>query len=86
MIVAAESTDGRSVLWIAAFGAVGLPAFVLRLTGGEVEPLLAVFVFGVGIVGGAFLLSWAAEAAQLDVSASFAIAVLALIAILPSTP
>ena len=33
--------------------------------------------------GGAFLLSWAAEVAQLDFSASFAIAVLALIAILP---
>ena len=36
-----------------------------------------------GIIGGAFLLSWAAEVAQLDVSASFAIAVLALIAVMP---
>ena len=34
-------------------------------------------------MGAAFLISWAAEAAQLDVSASFAIAILALIAILP---
>ena len=40
-------------------------------------------LFGLGIVGGAFLLSWAAEVAQLDISASFAIAILALIAILP---
>ena len=32
---------------------------------------------------GAFLLSWAAEVAELDVSASLAIAVLALIAVLP---
>ena len=40
-------------------------------------------IYGIGIVGGAFLLSWAAEVAQLDVSASLAIAVLALIAILP---
>ena len=35
------------------------------------------------IVGAAFLLSWAAEVAQLDISAGLAIAVLALIAVLP---
>ncbi len=37
----------------------------------------------VWIVGGAFLLSWATEVAQIDISASFAIAILVLIAILP---
>lgn len=46
-------------------------------------PIAALLVFGVGIVAGAFLISWAAEVAQLDVSGSLAIAVLALIAILP---
>ena len=40
-------------------------------------------LYGLGIVGDAFLLSWAAEAAQVDVSASITIAVLALIALLP---
>jgi len=40
-------------------------------------------VFGVAVVGAAFLLAWAAEVAQLDVSAGLAIAVLALIAVLP---
>src|SRR3954447_11304735 len=35
------------------------------------------------IVGSAFLLSWAAEVAQLDISAGLAIAVLAFIAVLP---
>src|SRR4051812_9387109 len=35
------------------------------------------------IIGAAFLLSWAAEVAQLDISAGLAIAVLALIAVLP---
>ena len=49
----------------------------------SVDPILAAAVFGVGIVAGAFLLSWAAEVAQLDVSASLAIAALALIAVLP---
>ncbi len=35
------------------------------------------------VVGAAFVLAWAAEAAQLDVSAGLAIGVLALIAVLP---
>ena len=69
--------------WILAFGATGVPALILRLSGAEPDPIVAALVYGLGIVGGAFLLSWAAEAAQVDVSASFAIAVLALIAILP---
>ena len=46
-------------------------------------PRWKALIFGIGIIGGAFLLSWAAEVAQLDVSASFAIAVLALIAVMP---
>jgi cation:H+ antiporter len=40
-------------------------------------------LFGLSIVGAAFLLSWAAEAAQLDISAGLAVALLALIAVLP---
>jgi cation:H+ antiporter len=40
-------------------------------------------LFGLAIVGAAFLLSWAAEVAQLDISAGLAIALLALIAVLP---
>ena len=49
----------------------------------HLNPLVASLVFGAGIVAGAFLLSWAAEVAQMDVSAALAIAALALIAILP---
>jgi cation:H+ antiporter len=44
-----------------------------------VETLL----YGVAIMGAAFLLAWAAEVAQLDVSQTLAIAVLAIIAVLP---
>ncbi|HEY6396055.1 MAG TPA: hypothetical protein VIX82_01250, partial [Solirubrobacteraceae bacterium] len=40
-------------------------------------------VFGLAVVGAAFLLAWGAEALQLDVSQGLAIAVLALIAVLP---
>ncbi|MCI0437806.1 MAG: sodium:proton exchanger, partial [Chloroflexi bacterium] len=66
--------SNRSLTWIIVFIAFGIPAIILRTSGMHVEPLLASLLFGIGIVGGAFLLSWAAEVAQLDVSASFAIA------------
>jgi cation:H+ antiporter len=46
------------------------------------EPLLAL-AFGAAIVGAAFVLSWAAEAAQVDISAGLALALLALLAVLP---
>ena len=44
---------------------------------------VAALVLGMGIGGGAFVRASAAEVAQLDISASFAIAILALIAVLP---
>ncbi len=62
---------------------LGIPGAVVRFSGVDVDPVVAAAVFGVGIVAGAFLLSWAAEVAQVDVSASLAIAVLAFIAVLP---
>jgi cation:H+ antiporter len=40
-------------------------------------------VFGLAVVGGAFLLSWVAEVAELDIPHSLAISVLAIIAVLP---
>ncbi len=46
-------------------------------------PEAEVLVFGVAVVATAFLLAWAAEAAQVDISGSLATAVLALIAVLP---
>jgi cation:H+ antiporter len=49
----------------------------------ELAPALLALVYGVSVIGAAFVLAWAAEAAQLDVSASLAIGVLALIAVLP---
>ena len=62
---------------------LGAPGAVLRFSGLDVDPVVAAAVYGLGIVAGAFLLSWAAEVAELDVSASLAIALLALIAVLP---
>jgi cation:H+ antiporter len=60
-----------------------LPAVALRTTGAEPSHVLTAIVFGAAIVGAAFLLSWAAELAQLEISASLAIGLLALVAVLP---
>lgn len=60
-----------------------LPAVVVRLTGTELAPALALLVFGVAVVAASFVLAWAAEAAELDISGGLAIAVLAVIAVLP---
>ena len=69
--------------FIALAAAVCLPAAFLRggvfSIGTEVDTLL----FGVAILGAAFLLSWGAEVAQLDISQALAIAFLAFIAVLP---
>ena len=65
-----------------AIGATG-PGVWLRFTGAHPPDVVAALVYGLAIVGAAFLLSWAAEVAQLDISAGLAIAVLAFIAVLP---
>jgi len=63
--------------------AVALPWVILRLTGFHGSPPLVAALSGLAILGAAFLLSWAAEVAQLDISAALAVAVLSLIAVLP---
>ena len=65
-----------------AFAAT-MPGLFLRLTDSHVNDPVDAVIFGLAIVGSAFLLSWAAEVAQLDISAGLAIAVLAFIAVLP---
>jgi cation:H+ antiporter len=68
---------------IGLVAAVALPSVVLRLAGVDLRPEVAVAVFGAGVVASAFLLAWAAEAAQVDISGSLAITLLALVAVLP---
>ena len=79
MLKISQSTSAW--LLILVFAALGLPSFVMVVGDIHLDPILSAMIFGHGIVGGAFLISWAAEAAQVDVSASFAITILALIAI-----
>ena len=61
---------------------LGLSA-LLHLGGPEPAPAVQALLYGLAVVGAAFLLAWAAEAAQIDVSASLAIGALALVAVLP---
>lgn len=70
----------RRVLYAALFP---LQWIVLYFSGVHLEPYWEALSSGFAIFGAAFLLSWAAELAQLDIPQSLALAVLALIAVLP---
>ncbi|HEX2773074.1 MAG TPA: sodium:proton exchanger, partial [Micromonosporaceae bacterium] len=63
--------------------AAGAPAVVARLTHLELPPIAAVVAFGTGVLAAVALLLWASEAARVDLSGSLALAILALVAILP---
>src|SRR5829696_7619181 len=66
-------------------GAAALAApwlFIVAL-GGHPAPTVVALLTGAAILGAAFLLSWAAEILQMDVSQALALALLALIAVLP---
>ncbi len=63
--------------------AIAAPAVVFRLAGFFPHPVIDLVVFGAAVVAASFLLAWAAEAAQKDISGALAIALLALIAVLP---
>jgi cation:H+ antiporter len=71
----------RAKLALAA--AVAVPSLVLRAGGTHLADLVALLVFGGAVVAAAFLLAWAAEAAEVDISGSLAVALLALVAVLP---
>jgi cation:H+ antiporter len=74
---------GRQGLGIGLAIGATLPGILIRIARPDLAHLLEALVFGLAIVGAAFVLSWAAEVAQLDISAGLAIAVLAFIAVLP---
>ena len=60
-----------------------IPALFLRLSGVHVAAPLSLVTFGAAVVAASFLLAWAAEAARMDISGPLAIAILAVIAVLP---
>jgi cation:H+ antiporter len=74
-----------ATLWpvILGMGCLSLPAIWLRLSHTHINTVADTAIFGLAIVSAAFLLSWAAEAAEVDVSQGLAVAAVALIAVLP---
>jgi len=63
--------------------AVTLPGLAVRLAGIPVEAPSQALAAGVAILGASFLLLWACDAAQTEISQALALAVVALIAVLP---
>lgn len=60
-----------------------MPALYWKLSDGRLSPSAEAVVFGLAILGGGFLISWGCEAAEVEVPPGLAIALLALIAVLP---
>lgn len=80
--------SGHPLVPLAVVVALTLP-WVGLWAAGAVSSLSSVgviLVSGVAVVGAAFLLTWAAETAEADVPRSFALAVLAIIAVAPEYP
>lgn len=73
----------KRLLPIFAAGLITLPGFCLLLIHLPLPPPIAAVIAGLAIMGAAFLLLWATDAAQMDMSASLALALVALIAVSP---
>ena len=68
---------------IALVVALATPGIALRVTGTHIDTVPDTILFGLTIVAAAFLLAWAAEAAEVDISQALAVAFIALVAVLP---
>ncbi|HML97329.1 MAG TPA: hypothetical protein PKD75_02530 [Tepidiformaceae bacterium] len=77
------SAYGKSWTVIAVTAMVCLPGIVLRFGGIHPDPVPAAIIFGLAILAAAFLLSWGAETAEMDISQGLALAIIAIIAVLP---
>ncbi len=75
--------DFLNLLWMVSAIGITVPWLALRALGWHGPPSVVALLSGLAIVGAAFLISWAAEVAQLDISQSLALALIALIAVLP---
>ena len=80
-------TSDRNSLFIVAAIVGTFPAITLFILGhtqdAHLHPLLNSLVYGLGILSAAFLLSWAAEAFEHDISHGLALALVAVITVLP---
>jgi cation:H+ antiporter len=72
-----------NLLWIGSSTILCFQWILIHLSGVHLSPEWQALSAGVAIFGAAFMLSWAAELAQLEMSQALALALLALIAVLP---
>ena len=68
--------------WILATATLCLQWIFLSLSSTALSPELQALSAGLAIFGASFMLSWAAELAQLEIPQALALALLALIAVL----
>lgn len=73
----------RHALTILLAALTALPTIAVRLAGIPLEAPLMALTAGSAILGASFLLLWACDAAQTDISQALALAVVALMAVLP---
>ena len=73
----------KLIVNIAVAVSVTLPAIYVRLAAVHVEPLTTTIIFFIALLSAGLLLSWGVEAAEKHVARGLAIAVLALITVLP---
>lgn len=73
----------KNWLLILAAAALAAPWLFLKASNFHGGPMATAALSGLAILGAAFLLAWAAEVAQLDISQALALALLSLIAVLP---
>jgi cation:H+ antiporter len=62
---------------------VAAPAVIFRLLGTDLPAPAQLVIFGAAVVAASFMLAWAAEASERDISGGLAIAILAVIVVLP---
>lgn len=72
-----------NTVWVASSLILCFQWIVVHLSGTHPAPELQALSAGLAIFGASFMLSWAAELAQLDIPQALALALLALIAVLP---
>ncbi|MEN6537497.1 MAG: sodium:calcium antiporter [Bryobacteraceae bacterium] len=73
----------KQVVTILLTALAALPGLIVRVSGLELQPPVMALLSGISILAASFVLLWACDAAQSEVSQAVALAVVALIAVLP---
>lgn len=73
----------KSIILILLAAILAIPGIYFRLAGIHLDPIITVLIAGAAVMGASFLLLWACDAAQSDISQTLALAIVALVAVLP---